>query len=170
MRLVINILNIWMLVLTFSMWWQQSSRSEALVEEFLTASSGEGGSGLPSPRRRGTGAPPAPVTTTPWMENAPTTWAITTVRPWSAAPRPNTDLPSEQGKQAQAHTQQPNAEQEAAPWRSKLTGKQVATMVPSHASPRHEPTLEAERILMVDFTSTQAQAKEVAPPASREGG
>jgi hypothetical protein len=31
------------------------------------------------------------------------------------------------------------------------------------------PTHEAERILMVDFVSTQAQAKEVAPPASREG-
>jgi hypothetical protein len=30
--------------------------------------------------------------------------------------------------------------------------------------------LEAERILMMDFTSTQTQAKEAAPPASREGG
>jgi hypothetical protein len=30
--------------------------------------------------------------------------------------------------------------------------------------------LEAKRILMVDFASTQAQAKEVAPPASHEGG
>jgi hypothetical protein len=29
--------------------------------------------------------------------------------------------------------------------------------------------LEAERILMVDIASTQAQAKEVAPPASHEG-
>jgi hypothetical protein len=34
----------------------------------------------------------------------------------------------------------------------------------------HEPTLEAERILMVDFTSTQAQANEVAPTTSHEGG
>jgi hypothetical protein len=33
-----------------------------------------------------------------------------------------------------------------------------------------KPTLEAERILMVDFTSTQAQAKEVALPASQKGG
>jgi hypothetical protein len=31
-------------------------------------------------------------------------------------------------------------------------------------SPRHEPAPEMERILMMDFTSTQAQAKEVAPP------
>jgi hypothetical protein len=37
-------------------------------------------------------------------------------------------------------------------------------------SPRHEPALEAERILMVDFASTQARAKEVAPSTSREGG
>jgi hypothetical protein len=28
----------------------------------------------------------------------------------------------------------------------------------------------AETILMVDFTSTQDRAKEVAPPTSREGG
>jgi hypothetical protein len=31
------------------------------------------------------------------------------------------------------------------------------------ALPRRRPTLEMERILMVDFTSTQAQAKELAP-------
>jgi hypothetical protein len=44
---------------------------EDSIEEFLTASSmGGGGSGLPSPRRYGTGALSAPVTTTPWMENA----------------------------------------------------------------------------------------------------
>jgi hypothetical protein len=43
-------------------------------------------------------------------------------------------------------------------------------MVQPHASPRCEPTLEAERILMVDFTSTQAQGKEVAPPISHERG
>jgi hypothetical protein len=54
--------------------------------------------------------------------------------------------------------------------RSRLIGKQVATMVQPPASPRHEPTLEAERILMVDITSTPARAKEMAPPTSREGG
>jgi hypothetical protein len=42
--------------------------------------------------------------------------------------------------------------------------------VQPHALPQHEPTLEAKRILMTDFTSTQAQVKEVSPPASREGG
>jgi hypothetical protein len=39
-----------------------------------------------------------------------------------------------------------------------------------HAPPQHEPALRAERILMVDFASTQSQAKEVASSASREGG
>jgi hypothetical protein len=38
---------------------------EDSTEEFYTATSGEGGSGLPSSRRHGTGAAPAPVTTTP---------------------------------------------------------------------------------------------------------
>jgi hypothetical protein len=33
-----------------------------------------------------------------------------------------------------------------------------------------EPAPEVERILVVDFTATQAQAKEVAPSANREGG
>jgi hypothetical protein len=38
-----------------------------------------------------------------------------------------------------------------------------------HAPPQRELTHKAERILMVDFTSTQVQAKEVAPPANRKG-
>jgi hypothetical protein len=33
-----------------------------------------------------------------------------------------------------------------------------------------EPTLEVERILMVDFTATQARAKGVTPSANHEGG
>jgi hypothetical protein len=36
--------------------------------------------------------------------------------------------------------------------------------------PRHEPSLGVERILMIDFACTQAQAKGVAPTASREEG
>jgi hypothetical protein len=42
---------------------------EDSTEEFLTASSGEGGLGLPSPRRRGMGALLTPVATTPWLKN-----------------------------------------------------------------------------------------------------
>jgi hypothetical protein len=43
---------------------------EVSTEEFLTVSSGEGGFGLCSPRRHDMGAPLAPITTTPWTENA----------------------------------------------------------------------------------------------------
>jgi hypothetical protein len=35
---------------------------------------------------------------------------------------------------------------------------------------RHEPAPEAERILVLNFVATQAQAKGVARSANREGG
>jgi hypothetical protein len=41
------------------------SMIEDYTEELDTASSGGGGSGLPSPKRLGAGAPPAPITTLP---------------------------------------------------------------------------------------------------------
>jgi hypothetical protein len=69
---------------------------EDTFEEFHMVSSREGGSGLPSPRRHGTGALPAPIITTPRMENALATQAMTIVPPRMAAPRPNTSLPFEQ--------------------------------------------------------------------------
>jgi hypothetical protein len=75
-----------------TLWWAMKEES---IEEFLTASSGEGSFGLPSPRRRGTGAPPTPITTTSWMENAPATQAMTTILPWMAAPQQKTGLPFE---------------------------------------------------------------------------
>jgi hypothetical protein len=59
---------------------------EDSAEKFLTASSGEGSFNLPSPRRHNTGASPAPVTSTPKMENAPATQATMTVPPQTAAP------------------------------------------------------------------------------------
>jgi hypothetical protein len=68
---------------------------EDTIEEFHIASSREGGSGLPSPRRHDTAALPAPVTLTPCMENAPTTQAMTMVPPWTAEPRLDTGLPIE---------------------------------------------------------------------------
>jgi hypothetical protein len=46
---------------------------EDSTEEFLMASHREGCFGLPSPRRCNTRASLTPATTTPWMENAPTT-------------------------------------------------------------------------------------------------
>jgi hypothetical protein len=45
--------------------------TEDSTEEFHTVSSGGKGSGLPSPRRLSAGAPPAPITTLPWHEDAP---------------------------------------------------------------------------------------------------
>jgi hypothetical protein len=42
---------------------------EDSVEEFLTASSGEGSFGPPSPRRRGIRVLPAPVATTTWLKD-----------------------------------------------------------------------------------------------------
>jgi hypothetical protein len=54
---------------------------EHSAKEFLMASSGEGGSALPSPRRHGMRALPAPVIATPRIENAPATQAMTMVPP-----------------------------------------------------------------------------------------
>jgi hypothetical protein len=65
------------------------------AEEFLTAPSGEGSFGLPSPRMCGTGALLAPITITPQMENAAATQATMMVPPRMAVPRPKTRLPSE---------------------------------------------------------------------------
>jgi hypothetical protein len=131
-------------------------------EEFLTTSSGEGG-GLRPPLSQEArhGVSPTPITTTLWMENAPTTHAMTAVPPRMATPWPDTGLPFEQrcahqeGQRAQAHARQPNVEQKVAQWRSKLTGRQAATVAQPRVSPRHEPALEAERVLMLDFASTQ---------------
>jgi hypothetical protein len=73
--------------------WQATIEDSA--EEFHMASSGEDGSGLPSPRRHGTGAPPTPVTATSWLENALATRAKTIVPPRVAASQPNTGIPFE---------------------------------------------------------------------------
>jgi hypothetical protein len=51
---------------------------EDSTEEFFIAPSGEGGSSLPSSRRHNTGAPSSPIATTPWLEDAPATQAMTT--------------------------------------------------------------------------------------------
>jgi hypothetical protein len=53
---------------------------------------------------------------------------------------------------------------------NKLTSKQATVVAQLHEPPRDEPTLRAERNLMVNFTMTQAHAKGVAPSANREGG
>jgi hypothetical protein len=69
------------------------------------------------------------------MENALATKATMMVSPQTAVLWPHTGLPFEQrrthqeGQQVQAHARQPTAKQEVPLWRSKLTGKQAATMV-----------------------------------------
>jgi hypothetical protein len=92
---------------------------EDSTKEFLMASRREGGSGLPSLRRHGTGDPPAPVTATPYIENALTTQAMKVVPLRMMTSRSDTCLPSEQqgahqrGQRAQARARQPTTEQEA---------------------------------------------------------
>jgi hypothetical protein len=57
---------------------------EDSTKEFYMASSGEGGSGLPSSPWHGTGAVPVPPATTPWLEDILITQAMTTVPLWHA--------------------------------------------------------------------------------------
>jgi hypothetical protein len=66
------------------------------TNELYTAPSGEGSSGLPVPQRRSMGTSPAPIVTTPWLEDAPTPQTMTTVPPRTIALRPDTGLPPEQ--------------------------------------------------------------------------
>jgi hypothetical protein len=69
----------------------------------------------------------------------------------------------------QAHTQQLNTEHEAGPHRNKLIGRQATFMAQPHKTPLHESTLKAERILMMDFATTQARAKGVSSYDNHEG-
>jgi hypothetical protein len=48
--------------------------------------------------------------------------------------------------------------------------QEMTALAPLLELPWHERTIEAERILMVDFAATQARAKGVAPSANRDGG
>jgi hypothetical protein len=75
-----------------TLWWAMIEYS---AKEFLMASSGEGSFGLPSPRRRGLGASSASVTTTPKIENALVTQAMTMVPLRMVAPQLETCLPFE---------------------------------------------------------------------------
>jgi hypothetical protein len=54
---------------------------EDSTKEFHTASSGEGGSDLPSPRRHDLGALPAPVTIPPQLGDTLATLAVMTIPP-----------------------------------------------------------------------------------------
>jgi hypothetical protein len=72
-----------------------SSLLQAMIghstEELHTTFDREGGGiKLPSPRRHGTGALPAPTTTISWLENVPTTQAMAMIPLW-----PDTEVPFE---------------------------------------------------------------------------
>jgi hypothetical protein len=75
--------------------------------------------GSPSPRRHNMGALPAPITTTPWLENTPATQATTTVPPRVSMSRSNISLPFErrctfrEGQRVRACAKELNAEHEA---------------------------------------------------------
>jgi hypothetical protein len=63
------------------------------IEEFHMTLDREGRIDLPSTRRCGTGALPAPATTISWMESTSTAQATTTILPWQEMPRLDTNLP-----------------------------------------------------------------------------
>jgi hypothetical protein len=71
----------------------------------------------------------------------------------------------QEGKRVQAHARPPCTKQEPAQEQNEVvSGQAAATARP------HEPSLGAERILIIDLASTQARAKGVAPTASCEEG
>jgi hypothetical protein len=66
---------------------------EDSTEEFhMDSSREEGFAHPPSPRRHNTGDPPTPVTTAPWLENVPSTQAMTMVPPRVLKPWPSVSL------------------------------------------------------------------------------
>jgi hypothetical protein len=62
---------------------------EDSTKEFHRASRGGGGSDFPSPRRLGAGAPPAPVTTPLWQEEALAIQSMVMVQLWQLGSRPS---------------------------------------------------------------------------------
>jgi hypothetical protein len=106
----------------------------------------EGRIDLPPPRRHNTGAQPTLATTTPRPENPPTAQSTMTTPPRQATPQLDTDLPLERWR----------ACREDAQWQSELADRKEAATTYPREPPRHEPPVEEERILMMDYTATQA--------------
>jgi hypothetical protein len=143
---------------------------EDSIEEFLTMSCMEGGFGLPSPRRRDTGALSAPVKTAPWMENALATQATMTVPSRMAALQSNAGLPFEQrhthqggGGSKRKHVLDnplPRARQHHGA-ASSSTGK----LLWQSSRTCHHIMIwrSSQRILMLDFASTQAGPRKWLP-------
>jgi hypothetical protein len=64
---------------------------EDSTKEFVTASSSEGSSSLPSRMRHGARTLPAPSTSIPWLEDATAIYTMMTVPPWVMGPQSDTD-------------------------------------------------------------------------------
>jgi hypothetical protein len=65
------------------------------TDEFYVASSREGSSSLPDSQRHSMGTSPAPITTAPWSEGAPTPQTMMMVPSWTVVPRSDTGFPLE---------------------------------------------------------------------------
>jgi hypothetical protein len=65
---------------------------EDSTDEFYMASSGEGSSGLPLPWRHSMGTPPSPITTMPWLEDAPIRQTMMTILLCTVLSRPDIGL------------------------------------------------------------------------------
>jgi hypothetical protein len=108
------------------------------------------------------GALPAPATTSPWQGDTSAIQSMMMVQLQVLAPRPPTGHSLEQqrtpreGQRAHTHAWQATAKQEMAQRKNELTDKQTTAAALPLGLPWCEPTHKAERILMVDFTSTQA--------------
>jgi hypothetical protein len=95
---------------------------EDITNEFYMASSGEGSFGLPVSQRCSIGAPPAPIETTPWPENASSPQTMMMVPAWTITPLSDTRLPPKrqhgfwEGQRARVHTQQDDVERKEVQW------------------------------------------------------
>jgi hypothetical protein len=79
------------------------------------------------------------------MENSSTDQAMTTIPPWQEMPRPDDNHPLERQRTCR----------EAGQRRIELAGKQALMMAGPSKPLVHEPPTK-ERILMMDYTATQA--------------
>jgi hypothetical protein len=135
---------------------------ENSTNEFYTTSSGEGSSGFPISQRSSMGTPPPPIATIPWPEDALTSQTMMMVPLRTIAPRPDTELPPErwqashEGEWERARAQQANAEHVATQQRGELTSKWAIIAAQPDEPHYHKPTLNVERVLMVDLATAWA--------------
>jgi hypothetical protein len=129
------------------------------IEGFPVAHGGEGRTELLSPGRHGVESPPISTTTIPQPENPLTNQATTTIPPWQEMPWPDDNLPLERWR----------ACREAAQRRIKPVGGQAVMEAGPSEPLQHEPPTK-ERILMMDYTASQARSLgPLLPPRNQWG-